>query len=221
MFNQLKKSSGIFLATWLNHYSIQIVLENSIQLSQFQFIGIDGQFLKYFSGIVSQTTSADRVLPILLENEIRVALIGGDADKVSDRLEIFQVKFPRAKICLNANGFFSQGEEKQLLNDIFSEKINLVILGLGTPLQESLALRINDKYFSEKQNFPLVISTCGGWLDQLLIKDYYPVWSYKFKLNWAIRLFREPKRLWRRYTIDAIKFFLYRKKIRALMIQLF
>jgi exopolysaccharide biosynthesis WecB/TagA/CpsF family protein len=215
------KPSGIFLATWLNHYSIQIVSQNRIRLSQFQFIGIDGQFLKYFSGIACQTTSADRVLPILLKNKIKVALIGGEADKVSERLKNFQVKFPMVRICLNANGFFSQVEETRFLNDIFSEKINLIILGLGTPLQESLALRIRDRYFSEKQNFPLVVATCGGWLDQILINNYYPIWSYRFRLNWAIRLFREPKRLWRRYTIDAIKFCLYRKRFRALMIQLF
>ena len=46
--------------------------------------------------------------------------------------------------------------------------------------------------------------SCGGFLDQVLRPGYYPAWAYPLRLNWLIRLAREPRRLWRRYTVDAV-----------------
>jgi hypothetical protein len=46
--------------------------------------------------------------------------------------------------------------------------------------------------------------TCGGFLDQILQSNYYPAWAYPLRLNWLVRLAREPRRLWRRYTVEAV-----------------
>ena len=51
----------------------------------------------------------------------------------------------------------------------------------------------------------VLVATCGGWLDQFAGDTYYPAWAYPLRLNWLVRLAREPKRLWRRYTVDAIR----------------
>src|SRR5690606_39662268 len=33
-----------------------------------------------------------------------------------------------------------------------------------------------------------------------------PVWMQKMSLEWAYRMFKEPKRLWKRYMIDDLPF---------------
>ena len=74
------------------------------------------------------------------------------------------------------------------------------MVGLGAPLQDQYALQLADAGLRGA-----LVATCGGWLDQVTTPDYYPRFAYHAKLNWAVRLVREPRRLWRRYTVDAVR----------------
>jgi beta-1,4-glucosyltransferase len=56
--------------------------------------------------------------------------------------------------------------------------------------------------------------TCGGFLDQALQVNYYPAWAYPLRLNWLVRVLREPRRLWRRYTVDAVRAVAARAELR-------
>jgi N-acetylglucosaminyldiphosphoundecaprenol N-acetyl-beta-D-mannosaminyltransferase len=52
-----------------------------------------------------------------------------------------------------------------------------------------------------------LIMTGGGYLDHLAeAVDWYPKWIRRLRLNWLYRLWREPRRLWRRYTIELLEF---------------
>jgi hypothetical protein len=73
----------------------------------------------------------------------------------------------------------------------------IAVLGLGAPLQDHYALATASP--------GILVATCGGWLDQFAGDTYYPAWAYPLRLNWLVRLAREPRRLWRRYTIDALR----------------
>jgi N-acetylglucosaminyldiphosphoundecaprenol N-acetyl-beta-D-mannosaminyltransferase len=49
--------------------------------------------------------------------------------------------------------------------------------------------------------------TCGGYLDQLAGGiDYYPRWVDQANLRFLYRLYREPRRLWRRYCLEYGEF---------------
>ncbi|MGE3623585.1 MAG: WecB/TagA/CpsF family glycosyltransferase, partial [Bdellovibrionales bacterium] len=51
--------------------------------------------------------------------------------------------------------------------------------------------------------------TCGGFFDQYLEGDkYYPDWVDTWNLRFAWRLYKEPRRLWKRYLIDY-QFFIW------------
>ncbi len=50
-----------------------------------------------------------------------------------------------------------------------------------------------------------LVLTCGGFFDQIHPARYYPSWAYALRLNWAVRLAREPGRLWRRYSVEALE----------------
>ncbi len=50
--------------------------------------------------------------------------------------------------------------------------------------------------------------TAGGWIDQYAraADDYFPDWVHAARLGWAWRIAHEPKRLTKRYTVEALDF---------------
>jgi len=73
---------------------------------------------------------------------------------------------------------------------------DVVLVGMGAPLQETFLLRLKQRGFAG------VGITCGGFLDQYEQADqYYPDVVDRFELRWLYRLVREPGRLGRRYLI--------------------
>ena len=89
----------------------------------------------------------------------------------------------------------------------------LVLAGLGAPLQEEFVVEAA-AYLDRG-----LVVTCGGFLDQIQQESYYPSWAYPLKLNWAVRLAREPRRLWRRYTVDALAAARSRRALRAAVVE--
>jgi N-acetylglucosaminyldiphosphoundecaprenol N-acetyl-beta-D-mannosaminyltransferase len=88
------------------------------------------------------------------------------------------------------------------LGRIEDRRPDLIILCMGMPKQELLAIEIYKK-------FPEKIIVCGGgWADFYSgIKKRAPLWVQKLSCEWIYRLCHEPKRLGKRYTIDLIYFF--------------
>ena len=59
---------------------------------------------------------------------------------------------------------------------------------------------------ADRLNVPVII-TGGSYLDHLAERVYwYPGWVNKVRLGWAYRLAREPRRLWKRYSLDLMAF---------------
>lgn len=80
---------------------------------------------------------------------------------------------------------------------------DVVIVGMGAPLQESLLLRLKHEGFNG------IGFTCGGFFDQYVLEtQYYPVWVDRLELRWLYRLVKEPGRLWRRYLVEYRTFIL-------------
>lgn len=76
---------------------------------------------------------------------------------------------------------------------------DILYVSLPTPLQQSLVWQIFDEL-----NVPVII-TSGAYLEHLAERiDWYPVWINKIRVGWVYRLIREPRRLWKRYSIDLI-----------------
>jgi exopolysaccharide biosynthesis WecB/TagA/CpsF family protein len=105
---------------------------------------------------------------------------------------------------LNVAGTHHGYVEEELVepcSNIGRSRAQVVIVGAGAPKQEHLVLELR-KALPE-----LIFLTCGGYLDQVSQPTpYYPRWAYPLRLNWVVRLWREPKRLWRRYLIGNPKF---------------
>ncbi|GAB2501480.1 UDP-Gal:alpha-D-GlcNAc-diphosphoundecaprenol beta-1,4-galactosyltransferase [Corynebacterium atrinae] len=196
------------VATWLNHWSIQHADWGA--LSQVSCIGIDGTLLQLLmrrAGYDLGRTSADLVLPILFRDVLpadsAIALIGaapGVAAKAAARLGTrHRVRAWDGYEQLSSLRFNPEELEE------FSPDV--IVLGLGAGLQDEVAVEFH-------RRFPeAVICTSGGWIDQFSRKEqYFPAWVHKFRLGWLWRILHEPRRLLRRYTIDAVSILLKQRE---------
>ena len=187
--------------TWLNHHSIRVALAVAPDaIGQLDVCGIDGQFLRWLLGHPVRT-SADLVVPRLLlaDGSIgRVLTIGGHGDR-SEALTAALTKAagrPVRAWSLDGHEDLPRGEQlRRLVREL---EPDMVLVGLGAGLQEQVLLEAAS---AMPRGYAL---TCGGFLDQVLQDGYYPRWAYPLRLNWLVRLAREPRRLWRRYTVEAV-----------------
>lgn len=184
--------------TWLNHFSALQALRGDVPIDHFDYLGLDGLFLCRLVKAASCRTSADLVLPLLLDRttNLRIALIGSTSETLRTVAEKITTQYGH-DVVLMRNGYDELPEPGELRRQLVAARVQLAVVGLGAPMQ--------DLYVLDLAMPGLVATTCGGWLDQFAGGTYYPAWAYPLRLNWLVRLAREPKRLWRRYTVDAIR----------------
>ncbi|MGY1635471.1 WecB/TagA/CpsF family glycosyltransferase [Geodermatophilus sp. SYSU D00742] len=188
--------------SWLNHHSAQVVLRRTPEvLDELTYIGVDGLLLRRILGRTAPRTSADLVLPALLGRlrAPRVAIVGGTPAALPGvRRAIARLLPPGGRIVAVRDGFEGLPRGRELDRWLARHRPTVVLAGLGAPLQDEFVCEV-------ARRLPTGLAvTCGGFLDQVQQEGYYPKWAYPLKLNWLVRLAREPRRLWRRYTVDAV-----------------
>ncbi|MEW6234828.1 MAG: WecB/TagA/CpsF family glycosyltransferase [Candidatus Omnitrophota bacterium] len=145
---------------------------------------------------VNGTDLFPRLCPLLQESSFRVFLLGAELGVAQKMAEEICKNYPGLAISGWHHGYFSPQEEEEVIQKIRAVKTDLLLAALGVPKQEK-------------------------WLDEHLHKtgarvgigvgglfDFYsnripraPRWMRKMGLEWLYRLYREPKRLWRRYVL--------------------
>jgi exopolysaccharide biosynthesis WecB/TagA/CpsF family protein len=193
----------ILSVTWANHYSALKNLLNRKTYCEFDLVGVDGIYLRYLLRSKKNRSSADLTLASVFRTmRLRVILVGSSEKKQSDILREFESQFPLVEVVKQMNGY-DQLSSDYLAEYILREVPEVVVIGLGPVKQEEFLIELM-KNLEMRISNNLLLVTCGGWLDQIIVGHYYPQFAYKFKLNWLVRFSREPKRLWKRYTIFAL-----------------
>ncbi len=138
------------------------------------------------------------------ERRWRVYFIGGSpeiaqraANVVSSQMgvEIVGVDSPR----VNADG--SGPEVAETLRRLAAVKPALVFVGFGSPKQELFIHRNRDALGGA---VALGLGATLGYLAGTLPRA--PRWMARVGLEWSYRLFKEPRRLWRRYLVNDPRF---------------
>jgi exopolysaccharide biosynthesis WecB/TagA/CpsF family protein len=208
----LWKHGGVTV-TWLNHFTVQHADPEALR--RIRAIGIDGTLLQLLIGRTAPArTSADLLLPELLErNETarsRIAVVGGApgrADAAAARLG--------ERVVFTADGYDDLASLRRDPGPLVASAPDIVLLGLGAGLQDVVALEVAAVLPAA------AVFTVGGWLDQLaMAESYFPAWVHALRLGWAWRLAHEPRRLLRRYTVDAVRAVRRRKRIRVQILEL-
>jgi N-acetylglucosaminyldiphosphoundecaprenol N-acetyl-beta-D-mannosaminyltransferase len=139
---------------------------------------------------------APDLLPAVRDAGGRVFLVGGRPGVAVAAGRALERRWPGLEVVGAHHGFADREELGHIVELISAGDPGLVLVGAGAPVQEHLALRLADRLPAT------VVATCGGYFDQIIRPaSYYPTWAYPLRLNWLVRLCREPRRLWRRYLL--------------------
>lgn len=197
--------------TWFNHVSIMRSIEAGVDVARFDFVGVDGILLRRLAAPRAPRTSADLVLPRLLSQlpGCRVALIGSDRVALENATAVIESLPSRPSVVLSCDGYSELVAPAEMAARLRDVRADVVVLGLGAPLQDSYLLALLDNGVTGR-----LLITCGGWIDQVSRSDYYPPYAYRLRINWLFRVLREPARLWRRYTVEGVRAIVRRDALR-------
>jgi N-acetylglucosaminyldiphosphoundecaprenol N-acetyl-beta-D-mannosaminyltransferase len=98
-------------------------------------------------------------------------------------------------------GRYDDADVDMMVKEINASKADILHVSLPTPMQQNWVWQVADRL-----DVPVII-TGGSYLDHLAERVYwYPAWVDKLWLSWAYRLAREPRRLWRRYSLGYLAY---------------
>jgi N-acetylglucosaminyldiphosphoundecaprenol N-acetyl-beta-D-mannosaminyltransferase len=189
-----------------NYYYLQkdIKLKEEIKnycISIFEGIGMKvGFFLKGY-GVLHDLNGTD-LIPLLLKKILnsgyKLFLLGAKEEIVVKAINNLRKRFPGLNICGYNNGYFSGKFEPELLKKINESNADILLIGMGFPIQEKFVLKYKDKLKTS------LIWNVGGLFDTLSgNKKRAPVILRKMRLEWLFRFVLEPGRMFHRNTVAA------------------
>lgn len=165
----------------------------------------DGQPVRWALNLLHGTRLADRVYgPTLMLRVCAAAAVEGlPVFLFGSRIEVLaalqdnlRARFPTLRIAGSEPSRFrrlSEAEFAETASRIRTTGARIVFVGLGCPRQEVWA-------FEQRNSIGLPLIAVGAAFDfHAGLLSQAPAWMQRHGLEWAYRLSREPRRLWRRY----------------------
>jgi N-acetylglucosaminyldiphosphoundecaprenol N-acetyl-beta-D-mannosaminyltransferase len=140
------------------------------------------------------------------DRDIKIFLLGSEAQVVKMAQQKINYKIGR-KIIVAAHspsfGFEKNEEECQQIVEMINQSgANVLAIGVGAPKQEMWIAKYKNQ-LNHVKTFLAIGATIN--FEAGIIKRS-PQWVSEIGFEWLYRLLSEPKRLWRRYLLDAIPF---------------
>lgn len=139
---------------------------------------------------------APELFAALAEHDVAVYLVGGKGGVAEAAARAIEAEHEGLRIVGTNHGYLNDTDLATVADAIACSGAQVLVVGAGAPVQEHLT------HAFHRLIPDLVVLTCGGYFDQVILPSpYYPSWAYPLRLNWVVRLAREPRRLWRRYLL--------------------
>ena len=123
------------------------------------------------------------------QKEYSFYFLGGAPSVAQKAKERVLASYSNLKINVH-HGYLTRELEEQVINDIIKKSPDILLVGMGVPLQEKWLARYLDE-FSD-----LVGMGVGGTFDILAgAKKRAPQWMQQLYLEWFYRLVQEPQRI--------------------------
>jgi len=173
----------------------------------------DGEGVRWGAKLLGQylpirTTGADWIYNLseqCQKNNYSLFFLGGEAGVAEAAAKYLKQKFPKLLIVGTEDGYFNTTGEKndQRIKRINDSGADIVIVGLGTPLQENWIVQNSNKINSK------VLWAVGGLFGYLAgTEKRAPEIMHKNGLEWLYRLLANPRRLFNRYLLGNPLFFI-------------
>ena len=172
-------------------------------------VGIDGMGILWGSRVLG-LKAHERVAGIDLFKEIlglcdrkrfRPFFLGATDSVLQKMISNLRVRHPHLQIAGWHNGYFGREEDPHIVESIRRSGADCLFLGLPTPRKERLLARYKDEF-----GVPFIMGV-GGSFDVLAgAVSRAPLWMQNAGLEWAYRLYQEPRRMFWRYVSTNISF---------------
>jgi len=138
-----------------------------------------------------------------------VYLLGGEPGVAQQAAANLQQRIPGLQVAGCHDGYFTDEEEPQIVEDIRNKRPGVLLVALGIPRQEKWI-----KKHLEELGVPICIGV-GGSLDVISgRKRRAPVWMQRAGLEWLYRTMKEPSRLPRLVALPKIVWMSIRERLR-------
>jgi exopolysaccharide biosynthesis WecB/TagA/CpsF family protein len=172
-------------------------------------IHADGMPLVFVSRLFHKTPLPERVATTDLFHDVasvaqqsnaRMFLLGAAKSVVHQAVQRVQAIYPDLNIVGHNGGYLRrQGDEERIIETINRARPDILWLGLGAPAEQSFAVRHRDRLRGVG-----LIKTSGGLFDFLSGRSARaPSWMQSAGLEWAYRIYLEPRRLTGRYLVTS------------------
>jgi N-acetylglucosaminyldiphosphoundecaprenol N-acetyl-beta-D-mannosaminyltransferase len=169
-------------------------------------IHADGMPLVFASRLLCKAPLPERVATTDLFHDVariapergaRFYLLGARSSVVDQAARRARSLYPDLAIVGQRSGYFRAEEEADVIDEINTARPDILWLGMGAPSELSFALRHRDALHNVG-----LIKTSGGLFDFLSGRNSRaPQWMQAAGLEWAYRIYREPRRLAARYIM--------------------
>lgn len=133
--------------------------------------------------------------------------VGGTDAIIEATIQKLKADFPDLNIKGYRNGFFKEGDEARLMEDLQDKKPDVVYVAMGSPKQEYLMQRLFKKH-------PALYQGLGGSFDVYTgSKKRAPKFFCVYGLEWFYRLVKEPTRIKRQLVLVKFLILLILRKI--------
>ena len=192
--NLLPDNSGK-LVTFLNPFYLEKLKGDSDLYTAFDYICSDGMLpiaLNKFWGkkksvriSFDMTSLAKVVFEQCVISKLGIYFLGTTCENMNKFIHLISVNYPNLLIAGYHHGYIKECLGA-VAEKIISSGAEVVIIGMGAPLQDEFAVALKGKGFNG------TIYTCGGFFHQTTERmNYYPAWINRWNLRTPYRLFHE------------------------------
>lgn len=143
-----------------------------------------------------------RIFPFASQRDISIFLLGATPGVAETLKEVMEAKHPGVKIVGTFvppfRAIFSKEENEQMIEAINAAKPDMLLVSLTAPKQDiwiAENLEILDTH--------VAIGIGGAFEVAAGMIKRAPLWMQKSGLEWLYRFLQEPKRMFRRYFVEA------------------
>lgn len=151
-----------------------------------------------------RVTGIDLFLNLIeLANEkgYKIYLFGAKEEVVTKVKETFENQYPNLQIVGYRNGYFTESEETEIVNNMKKSNADMMFVAISSPKKEYWI----NKYL-DQLNIPFVMGVGGSFDVVAGVTNRAPRWMQNNGLEWLYRFIQEPRRMWKRYIVGNIKY---------------
>jgi N-acetylglucosaminyldiphosphoundecaprenol N-acetyl-beta-D-mannosaminyltransferase len=204
-----KRSEPMAIAAVSVHGVMMSVLDSThrYRLNKLDLVVPDGQPVRWALNFIHKARLNERVYgPQMMYETIRRAaeeglpifLFGGYMSMLEDLQRELLKRLPELKIAGMKPAKYeriSPEEQAELVKEIKDSGAKIVFVGLGCPKQEVFVYEMREALSMPALAVGAALNFHAGHLPQA------PRTLQRYGLEWAFRLSKEPRRLWRRYLL--------------------